>query len=130
MKKGLKRNKWNQAGFTLVELIVVLVIMGVLTAAIVPVVTGYVSTAKEKVAASDLRMVEDAAMLYLTEKELETGAITVSSLTAQQLVDAGYLSALPDGGQCQVQITVQNGKYEIHATMTENEPAPNASSYQ
>ena len=34
-------------GFTLVELIVVLVIMGILTAAILPMVTGYVATAKK-----------------------------------------------------------------------------------
>lgn len=63
-------------GFTLVELIVVLVIMGILTAAILPMVTGYVATAKEKVEESNLHMVEQAARLYLTRWEMENGERT------------------------------------------------------
>ncbi|MEG0330566.1 MAG: prepilin-type N-terminal cleavage/methylation domain-containing protein, partial [Longicatena sp.] len=45
MKKTLKKNK---KGFTLVEIIVVLVIMGILLAIAVPSVMGYVNKANEQ----------------------------------------------------------------------------------
>ena len=88
----------GKGGFTLVELIVVLVIMGILTAAIIPTVTGYVADAKVKVAASDMHMVEQAARLYLTDWETngDATASDLEGLTAEDLVDAGYLSALGD----------------------------------
>ena len=50
---GLKRTPRSRGGFTLVELIVVLVILGVLTAFAVPALTGYIDSAKEKQAVSE-----------------------------------------------------------------------------
>lgn len=45
---GLKRTPRSRGGFTLVELIVVLVILGVLATFAVPALTGYIDSAKEK----------------------------------------------------------------------------------
>ena len=96
--QAVGRKLSGKGGFTLVELIVVLVIMGILTAAIIPTVTGYVAEAKVKVAASDMHMVEQAARLYLTDWETngDATASDLEDLTAEDLVDAGYLSALGD----------------------------------
>ena len=50
---GLKRTPRSRDGFTLVELIVVLVILGVLATFAVPALTGYIDSAKEKQAVSE-----------------------------------------------------------------------------
>lgn len=107
-------------GFTLVELIVVIVIMGLLTAALVPTVTGYVADAKKTVADSDKHMVTQAARLYFTDAEVngttlaknEDGEITV---TVAALVEAGYLS---DAGEVEYKITYEelaegSGRYHV-----------------
>lgn len=106
------RGKRGNGGFTLVELIVVIVIMGILTAAILPTVTGYVASAREKVADSNKHMVEQAAHLYLTNWEMEQGSSAGTTITAEELVNEGYLSALPDGENYTVTITrADNGRH-------------------
>jgi len=125
---GLKRTLRSRCGFTLVELVVVLVIAGITASFAVPALTGYIDNAKEKQAVSETQACVEtvtriAAQKYAewqknTTYQLAGGNELTSSAEFQPLVGCtGTTSNTPPtvtGGD--VALTEGSGQYLLHVS--------------
>lgn len=69
----------NQKGFTLVELMVVVVIIGILAAIAVPVYNNVASNAKDKADLANIRTIEGALQAYLASNPGDYSALTLAA---------------------------------------------------
>ena len=125
---GLKRTLRSRRGFTLVELVVVLVIAGITASFAVPALTGYIDNAKEKQAVSETQACVMAATRIAAQKyaewqknttyQLAGGNELTSSAEFQPLVGCtGTTSNTPPtvtGGD--VALTEGSGQYLLHVS--------------
>lgn len=104
-----KVSRTSKKGFTLVELLVVIGIIGLLAAIILPKFTGYTDKAIQKDAVSQARTVYTQMMAYYTEKgkfpadidgviaEAAKVGLTVGKAAPTKGTDGGYISAYGTG---------------------------------
>jgi general secretion pathway protein G len=79
----------NEAGFTLMELMIVMMIIGVLTTLAIPSFVSAVRAAKEAVLKEDLRVMRTAIDSYTMDKQKAPQSL-------DDLVQAGYLKSIPE----------------------------------
>ena len=95
----------RRSGFTLIEIMVVVVILGLLAALVVPRIGPQVAEAQRTTAATQIRSIEDALEMYrmhsgfypTTQQGLE--ALVTAPTTSpvpKRYADGGYLKKLPD----------------------------------
>ena len=84
------KNLKNKKGFTLIELIVVIAILGILALFLVPQFMGYSQYAKNQVAQANTRTVWTAANSTLTQSEYDINiAVTVTGIASAALDKLG-----------------------------------------
>lgn len=121
---GLKRTPRSRGGFTLVELIVVLVILGVLATFAVPALTGYIDSAKEKQAVSEAQ----ACVMTATRQGAQNYALVQNALITEKSDGADALTSwagtltneVPTVTGGDVALTEGSGQYLLHVN---NPPA-------
>lgn len=108
------RNKMKETkGFTLVELIVVLVILAILAAMLVPALTGYIDRANEEKIVAETRQVVMAAQTVASEKYAEgkTDADIKTTIETTTNNDVLALAELTGKGAIS-SVTVTSGSVE------------------
>lgn len=122
---GLKRTLRSRRGFTLVELVVVLVIAGITASFAVPALTGYIDNAKEKQAVSETQACVETVTRIAAQKYalVQNASITGKNDGADALKSwAGELKNEAPTVTGDVALTEGSGQYLLHV-----ENAPNGS---
>jgi general secretion pathway protein G len=83
-----RTHRLREQGFTLIELMIVMVIIGILAAIAVPMYVQSVRHAKEAVLREDLRTLRSAIDSYTVDKQKAPQSL-------DDLVEAGYIKSMP-----------------------------------
>jgi general secretion pathway protein G len=87
-KGSVNRNRHHEAGFTLIELMIVMAIILILTTMVVPSYIGAMKHAREAVLKEDLSVMRNAIDSYTMDKQKAPQSL-------DDLVQNGYLRAIP-----------------------------------
>jgi general secretion pathway protein G len=84
----MRRNQKSEAGFTLIELMIVMMIIGILATLAIPQFVGAIRSAREAVLREDLHVLRTAIDSYTEDKSKAPQSL-------DDLIQDGYLKAVP-----------------------------------
>jgi general secretion pathway protein G len=85
----MRRKGNRESGFTLMELMIVMMIIGILTTLAIPSFNAAIKSAREAVLKEDLRVMRSAIDSYTMDKQKAPQSL-------DDLVQEGYLKAIPE----------------------------------
>ena len=123
----------GQRGFTLIEIMVVVIILGILAAIVAPNVIGRVGDAQIAAAKQDLRGIENALKFYrldnfsypTTEQGLQALVTRPNDPNVKNWKTGGYLERLPKdpwGNPYQYLSPGNNGEFDIYTLGRDGRP--------
>ena len=110
----MKRKNFKLPGFSLIEILVVLAIMGILLSFIVPSVMNRPDEAKIIKAKNDISVLESALLLY----KLDRGEFPQPLEGLEGLVKYNYIKSVPAdpwGGEYRYDFPGKNGEFDLYS---------------
>ena len=92
MKKSMKKSK---KGFTLIELVVVIAILGILAAILVPVISGFIETANQATDNANARLIYNASAMWYAANNSAGTLVVNGTKTGFDISQYLGLSAYP-----------------------------------
>ena len=124
MKKGLTRK--NKKGFTLIELVVVIAILGILAAILIPVIGGFIERANRAADLANARNLFNSASIYVATEKLSTTTAAdggVEAAVSPEMIDLRSPTTTADWDVTFVlvgdAVTVQSARFGV-ATYSSN----------
>lgn len=113
------RKMMNKKGFSLVELMIVVVIMGILIAVAIPLYGAITANANNKTCATNIETIKTAAANYYASYDQDK--IDLNGL--KSMMDDGEVPVCPLGGTYGIAINAKGGA-EVFCANTEDDHAP------
>jgi|SRR6476646_7288311 general secretion pathway protein G len=115
LKGNMRGSRKHDAGFTLMELMIVMMIIGVLATLAIPSFVGAVKSAREAVLKEDLRVMRSAIDAYTMDKQKAPQSL-------DDLVQDGYLKVIPQDPMTKARDTWVTDTSDSLHTLDQTEP--------
>jgi type IV pilus assembly protein PilA len=89
-----KRMSWNEKGYTLVELLAVIVILGIIASVGLVSIDSVIATSKDKTFVNNAKAIIHAADLYLNDEVEDKNS--VETITYEELFNNNYINQFHD----------------------------------
>ncbi|MEJ2634963.1 MAG: prepilin-type N-terminal cleavage/methylation domain-containing protein [Calditrichia bacterium] len=106
----------NQKGFTMIELIVVIIILGVLAAIAVPKYFSMSSQAEEAACRANMKAIEAAYVMDYSQQILNAGSYTAPGAIPADFFTSGHVPVCPSDGEYTVTTSTEDGDFAVQVS--------------